>query len=222
MISRAVVELYLPLCENVDDLRNFSELKESIDDLMTFIDKNGFLFHFDVVCQSVIKHLSDRSRLCPDFARNNVSMEDFNHAELRERESVAQAAKRFSTVSNNICRFLKYLSDREMIEDFHVEYRSSSSEDKVPVQNYRSFRDCSDREWRTIKLIQTSCVQLFNLHHVAVVPDIMVLLSSLSTLQIVPYSYWDQAIKLCEEGKKWDDLKVLVQVIAALLISNYA
>lgn len=182
------------------------ELENNIGELLAFVDDNIDCFHFDAVCKHVITLLGSQSRtLCiPSRARQGPTESSLQH------EGDSEACLQ---VSNKICQFLKTLSDRGKIDVFRYEhFPGSPSGSATPVQHYRSFKGCTDREWCTIKLLQAACVQVLNLGHPAVVPDLMVLLSSLSTQQLVPDSYWSQAIALCEEGKRWGDLKVLVQV----------
>lgn len=219
--SKAVVELFISPISHDTEHNTAIELsiqEENINALMTFITENRDCFHFDTISSHVIAHLCKHRNTynANTFAPLRTSMSGAN----TDNDAANAEYVRFcTTASYAVCRFLKYLSSNGSIESFrdHCQSQEEVQEhDETPVQQYRNFKDCSDREWTTITLLQTACVHLFNLKHPAVVPELMVILSSLSTHQLVPYSYWSQAIQLCAQAKKWEELKVFLQVSCLL------
>lgn len=213
---------------NVDadaDVDLLTTQEGNIDNLLTFVTENLDCIHLDTVLKLIITHLSDKTRIKLVTENSSVplsiSTQNTDHIVTDDDDEYSRFC---TTASYSICRFLKNLSANGKIEVFrdHCQAQDQGQEqehDETPVQQYRSFKECTDREWRTIKLLQTACVQLLNLKHPAVIPDLLVILSSLSTHQLVPYSYWSQAIQLCADAKKWEDLKVLLQVRTWILAS---
>lgn len=227
--SRVVVDLFLTppstnakhdasMPMNADVNLDLKLQEENIQELMLFVTNNSDCFNLDTICKHIISHLSNKTQIDQAIYRIIRNSNHPTPCGNSEHTDIIEAgdlyAKYCATASYSICRFLKSLSASGITEVFqdHCQAQEEEREQDCPVQHYRSFKECSDREWRSIKLLQTSCVQLFNLKHPAVISDLVVVLSSLSTQQLVPYSYWSQAIQLCTEAKKWEDLKVLLQV----------
>jgi hypothetical protein len=213
------VELFVPLhaaaaaaAESEVDLDLFV-LEENIENLINLVKQNTDCLNFDTISKHIIILLSDKERIDErvDRALNCIQTPRVNENTGQSGDGAALYASICSSSAQHICHFLKRLSDSHDIETFR-DHCGTVEHEELPVQQYRSFKECNDREWRTIKLLQIACVQLLNLKHPAVIPDLLVILSSLSTQQVVPYSYWSQAIQLCSESKKWEDLKVLLQV----------
>lgn len=196
MMSKSLVELFI--------FPHACELEQTLDanicELLSFVKENSECFHEDTVLKNIIIFLGNKSR--------------YRHGDMEHTGDISSAEQESGEclrASQSICRFLRRLSDDGSIDTFHG--NSHRNEEEFPVQHFKSFKECSRLEWRTIVLLQKSCEKILSLSDPAVIPDLMTVLSALSTHQLVPYSFWSQAIELCDKGKKWEEMKVLLQVM---------
>ena len=208
-VMKTIIELFLPplsisgRCIHLD----VGKLREGLSELLIFVKVNSDCFCGDFVLKLVLSTLCDKRRaIHADHSMYPTT--DALSCEIYMNEVYATYC---CTITQCVLAVLRLLAERDYIS-FSYSDSDNGASDLTPVQKYRNFNDSSDREWRSIRLHQAACIQLFKLNHAIVLSDLVKILSSLSTLQIVPYYYWSQAIKICDESKAWDDLELILQV----------
>ena len=190
--SNAVVSIFL--CE-----MEMPVLRKHMLELVEYVSHNQDCLSLTTISMMVLREICDRNNFAARFPLEGSP----TSPSADEDNSYCLWA------ADHIHMFLQHLSRDGHIEQLWLQDHACMGTIRM---GYQSYHRSSEREWFTMKLLQASIVQLLNLNNPIVMPVLTALVFDLSKLQIVPYSYWSQAIRLCDRGMMWKELTFIFEV----------